>query len=298
MNDNLNAQQRSNLVDNIDTMIIGFSQSADTLMDIAKSEGSKLLIDTPDEKGRARDYLQRKIKFVGLCEDSDCLLKKDMMVDAVYQIISSPDRSFSVNPLVLPEFPVCSQSSRDCNRTLIPLPISIPVHTRMPIVSGAMMLNRIDYFSISPKKWDQIVDGLDGSAADAKAEKEQIRAVVDRFQESLETFFGTDDWPGWIGNLIPQRGEQDCVDETLSLISFFHALEAEGRLKYYTIPTVPIQSIPGYHNAFLIERRGSCERFVVDPWNGSTTILSVELWEQEFEYDRQYQQNAWSAPKF
>jgi len=279
-------------------MIIGFSDSAKRLALIAGLGENKLLIDGADEKLKAREYLRGKLEEIGLCRDKRCLLEKEMVLDALYEITKFPERSFSVNPLLLPEFPVCSEASLDCNRALIPLAKSTPIHIRIPVVSGAMFSNHIDYVSISPTSWEEIVGDLDGSAEDHETEKEQIRAAVDRFEASLETFFDTSDWPGWGGNLIPQRGEQDCVDESLTLVSFFSALDVEGRLKHYSLPSMPISSVPGHHNAFSIERKKDFKRFVVDPWNGSTTIVSEEVWEEDFEYDRSRQQKIWSTPKF
>jgi len=227
------------------------------------------LIDTPEEIYETQALLSQEYEKFG---------ENNLQINRAIELIeANPGRSFRINsPLILAGAPACisGEKMEDCADILIPIPDG--AQTVFPVRSGALFANYIDYVALNEREWIDLVLPLATPAANAKEERTKLKEIALKFDDVVSYEY---DLPGFLGNLIPLRGQQDCTDETATLSSLLHTLSAEGYLKFHKFDFNDAQaSIPLYHYAAKICERDGDECYVVDPWRG-LSITEVSLWE-------------------
>jgi hypothetical protein len=256
------------------------------ILDIASRCGRRDLVDTPEELSELRAFLDgERIRL----EKEESAGRESEIVDAALRILDrNPGRSFSIVPPHFSSFPACGEELTDCYTPIFPLEEG--VYSVFPIRSGGPFADHLDYVAIAEETWQEISESLRSAAERAEEERAALKEAVERF----DTLVASDeDVPGFIGNVLPMRGQQDCTDEMVSLAPLLHALSAEGYLEHHSFDYEDYQlSVPGYHYAIkLCEAGGAC--FAVDAWNG-LSITEAKLWE----FQHRDQQQIWMRPRF
>jgi hypothetical protein len=234
---------------------------------VAALGGRLDLIDTPDEIFEVQEML---------CAEYDKPGEVNPMIERMAELIdANPESSFRINsPIMFSGVSACKSGDeiQDCADIIIPIPEGS--HTIFPVRSGAMFANFIDYVSLNESQWTDLIMPLSKPAPNAAAERVNLREVVIKFDDVVSYEY---DIPGFLGNLFPLRGQQDCTDETATLAPLLHTLSAAGYLKFHTFDPLNAQTgIPLYHYAAKIcENDGEC--YVVDSWRGAS-ITEISVW--------------------
>lgn len=257
------------------------------LIQIAGLGGRKSLIDTAEEVSNALRLLNENIseldKRIKKDKENPGLEKlRDGLQGAIETLTHHKGMAFQINfgPPNFENCHFCTPQSRDCYMLLIPVDKNFAV---FPIYSGAMFRDFVDYVPVSDERWKKVISPLEKPAKTPNEERSLIAKAVDNFQ----TLVASDkDWGGWLGNLIPVRWEQDCVEETRSLAPFLFMLSAEGYLKFHKFEIgTAADGIPLFHyTAAIMGNNG--EAYSVDPWLGRTDIMSLKTWKWAYEQQR------------
>lgn len=231
----------------------------DKLYRIANREESPIVIDTPEEWMEAVLYLS---------DDAILSPKDKYYFSETKQVLDvfGPEGRFQVNTL--------RAGRRGGVSLLIPLPEEVAVVFQ--VYSGAMFGNYLEEVFVSLEDWEFIVEPLKmGSVADAKLERRALEDVFARFEEVVSP---KEDVPGLLGNLIPGRGQQDCVDKSRGTAQGLDLLARGGMLRYHTFdPSAPYSGNPTFHMGSRMTEKATGQHYVVDTWNGTVHILWDKL---------------------
>lgn len=245
------------------------------LSEVSQWGGKHFLIDTDEEKQAAAYYLRSKISECGETdiEDEETINNILKYAKALHCILDNPDHSFAINFFSNHNGNLCSSILRDCDALLIP--VEAGLQGAVAVFSGGSFGTFTDYLSITEEEWQNIILPLSTPADSAAEEKENLRTVVDNF----EAFVSSDDVSGWLGNLLPSRGQQDCVQDAKTLFSLLYMLSSESLLKFHEFdPIDGFAMVPGLHYALNIHAPDG-GKYVVDGWGDETVIEGFHYWE-------------------
>lgn len=253
------------------------------IMDVATIGGQRDLLDTPEEIDEARALLVEEYAALPV----EAQRAQAILAHAFATIDRHPNAAFRIVSPHFADAPLCTEETiQDCFAPLVP--ITAPMATVFPVRSGAMFANYTDYRFFTNEEWAAIIAPLAEPAATVEEELRQLDQAVDRFDEAV----APNDWPGFLGNVIPMRGEQDCTDELATLVPFLSALTANDLLRHLALdPEDDGVHMGTFHHAVKLKGRDGTE-YVVDPWEFHL-VVERETWELHYGVQR----DMWYGPK-
>ncbi|HOP14996.1 MAG: hypothetical protein KDI22_13280 [Gammaproteobacteria bacterium] len=150
---------------------------------------------------------------------------------------------------------------------------------------GCSSVQRI---TLQTADWQQVTRAFALPAADAAAEREQIRDAIAEMENVAGRLAGTaDDRAGDISGFGVLRPQLDCIDESSNTTTYLTLLEQAGLLKWHSVqPTVRrgYFFVGGWpHYSALLRENGSGALWVVDSWfrdNGQLPdVVDLEAWQ-------------------
>lgn len=242
---------------------------------VATTGGNHALIDTLEENLLAQCVLQADLsELVRICTKDNnpgCSSLHFETLNALQTLQNNPLGKFTINHAPRYDFPLCHGEKQDCYEMLMLLGSN--VHAVLPIYSGGTFSTKVDNISIAEKVWEKVVAPLNVPSKTPNEERENLAKTVDNFENMVAS---PDDWNGWIGNMLPLRGQQDCIQESISLVTFFQMLSAEGYLHFHHLNEKhAIDGIAMFHYTAIIYDNGE-RSYSVDPWFGKTSVTPLQ----------------------
>lgn len=249
------------------------SEIIQKLLGIAQKSGNPALLDSPEELKETQNALKQELEGIQLTYDKPVNhYELNSMGKALQLIELSPNGRFRVNFSNGHISRFCDAEKQDCNLPLIS--VEGGAYDTVPVFSGAVPFFYVDYKPVSNEEWAKITEPLKQPAASSGEERENLRKAADLYKK----FIAPADTGGWLGNLMPVRGEQDCTSSVSSLIPFLYTLSVQGLLKFHVMDLKrPMHGIPGFHYTALI-RENSGDYFAIDAWEWKTQIFTLGTW--------------------
>ena len=243
------------------------------LISIAATGGNEALIDTQEEQEKTWNLLNSSLENENLSDR-----ERQLMTETLATLTSNPDTPLQINFSVFDDLPVCSTSTQDCERLLIPVPSQ--QEWVFPISSGGLFADHIDYVPVSKELWNGIVSPLvEDPPQNPEDERRLISKVVRNFylktaqQANSVTNQREDEY--W-------RGKQNCKDKGNNLKSLFNVLSAGNYLKFHSFdPDKTGAGSEKFHYAALILENGA-NYFAIDISLHDVTMMRLEEWERLF----------------
>lgn len=147
---------------------------------------------------------------------------------------------------------------------------------------------------IADANWQQVTHHLEQTAADASAEREQIRLAIAEMERVTGQLAGTSGDRGGdlraFGTLEPQM---DCIDESANTTTYLTLFEQAGLLKWHQVEPRASRGylfIGGWpHYTALIREKRSGNLWVVDSWfrdNGEPPdVVDLKTWKDGWKPD-------------
>jgi hypothetical protein len=236
------------------------------LVNIAAQEGERAFIDTAMEMDLTSQLLES-------VDDSDCY-HAEMITQALNVLDDQSSYTKLQINIAYNRHDICDKTSQDCYQLLIPVPKDL--YAVFPLYSGGGINPRLDYKCVTPSEWEWVISDLTKCFDNPEDERVALAKVATQFDRTISF---SRDIGGYIGNLFTfMRGQQNCMNETMSLAPLLHILSAEGYLGHHIFDHADYSvGVTFFHYAAKFQEKEG-ENYVLDTWSGEALISEEEYW--------------------
>jgi hypothetical protein len=131
--------------------------------------------------------------------------------------------------------------------------------------------------TFAPSEWNQVRAAFAVPAADAHAEREQIRHAIALLETLVGPKAGTaNDRAGADILTLNREGQLDCIDEAYNTTTYLRLIASDGLLHWHDVGT-PVERGNFYdrwpHNTATVIEHGTNTAYTVDSWFHANGVM-------------------------
>ncbi len=152
----------------------------------------------------------------------------------------------------------------------------------------------VKHVEIDERHWQQVSRHLRQPAADAAAEREQVRAAVAEMEHVTGELAGTSgDIAGDLGSFGTLEPQMDCIDESANTTTYLTLFEQAGLLRFHRVSSRANRGMIFYggmpHYSAMLTENQTGEQWVIDSWfrdNGQPPdVVDLQTWRDGWKPD-------------
>lgn len=145
--------------------------------------------------------------------------------------------------------------------------------------------------SISKFDWKILTEIFKNQNSSAEEERENIKTYIANFENLVGSIADLSNDEAKAKLISVDRGQLDCIDETVNTSNYLNLLQSEGLLKFHKVsePITRGLFVNGhwFHNTATIIEIDNKNKFAVDSWfhkNGKKPeIIEIDSWQRYWE---------------
>lgn len=152
----------------------------------------------------------------------------------------------------------------------------------------------VEHVAINEAQWQQVSRHLNEPAADARAEREQVRRAIAEMERVTGELAGTSgDIAGDLGSFGTLDPQMDCIDESANTTTYLTLFEQAGLLRYHHVASRANRGMIFYggmpHYSAMLTENATGRQWVIDSWfrdNGEPPdVVDLQTWKDGWKPD-------------